>query len=482
MIEETKRTRRGRIRIAGIAAILSFAVLTLTSACVFSEKHEEEPESTTGWTWVSGSDSVGGAGVYGTKGTASSSNFPGARGYEQAQLDLSGKLWLFGGHGFDSADASGEINDLWKYNPSTLEWTWISGSNLVGAPGSYGVQRTASPTNVPGARDSYAFWMDLNGKLWVFGGFGYDVFGTRGILNDLWMFDPVSLEWTWVSGSETPGHAGIYGVKGVAAPANVPGSRYRSVSWIDSSGKFWLFGGFGADSAGADGDLNDLWQFDPATLEWTWVAGSELSDQVGIYGTKGTADPANVPGGRDASSSWRDSSGRFWLFGGEGYDAAGHLGLLSDLWMLDPASFEWTWVSGNNAVNQPGIYGTKGTASPSNIPGGNNGATGWLDPNGKFWLFGGNGYDASGNQGLLNDLWKYDPISSEWTWIAGGQSANQPGTYGTKGKRYLSNSPGGRYHTTSWISPNGELWLFGGDGLDADGNRNYLRDLWKYTR
>ncbi len=29
----------------------------------------------------------------------------------------------------------------------------------------------------------------------------------------------------------------------------------------------------------------------------------------------------------------------------------------------------WTWISGSSSVNQPGVYGTQGTATPSNVPG-----------------------------------------------------------------------------------------------------------------
>ena len=67
----------------------------------------------------------------------------------------------------------------------------------------------------------------------------------------------------------------------------------------------------------------------------------------------------------------------------------------------------WTWVSGSNTYLQKGIYGTKGTAASSNIPGARNSAVSWLDSSGKLWLFGGDGYDSAGNQGLLNDLWQY---------------------------------------------------------------------------
>jgi len=45
----------------------------------------------------------------------------------------------------------------------------------------------------------------------------------------------------------------------------VPGARNSISSWIDSSGNLWLFGGYGYDSTGNVGYLNDLWQYDPST-------------------------------------------------------------------------------------------------------------------------------------------------------------------------------------------------------------------------
>ena len=69
------------------------------------------------------------------------------------------------------------------------------------------------------------------------------------------------------------------------------------------------------------GHLNDLWRYDPETNQWTWVSGSNTRNQVGVYGTKGVPDAANVPGARSDSISWTDSTGNLWLFGGDGYDS-----------------------------------------------------------------------------------------------------------------------------------------------------------------
>ena len=140
--------------------------------------------------------------------------------------------------------------------------------------------------------------------------------------------------WTWVSGDDTTNQSGIYGSMGVADPANIPGSRYDSISWTDSSGNLWLFGGYGYDSEWSLGYLNDLWKFNGT--DWTWVSGDITVRQSGIYGSPGVADPANIPGSRYRSISWTDSSGNLWLFGGSGLDNAGNYGNLNDLWKLEP--------------------------------------------------------------------------------------------------------------------------------------------------
>ncbi len=464
-----------------IAASCVLAVLLLTFGCVLSERDDHPgPESTYGWSWEAGSTTTDATGVYGTKGVASSSNYPGARGYHIIWFDPAGTVWLFGGHASSSSETANEINDLWKYTPGTGAWTWVSGANTLNQPGVYGVRGTAAPSNVPGARDTCASWRDSNGQLWLFGGFGTDSAGNEGNLNDLWMFDPASAEWTWVSGSEIVGLAGVYGTKGVADPANVPGARFGAVSWVGADGKFWLFGGSIAITPNGAHDFNDLWSFDPATREWTWVSGSDFSGDIGVYGTKGVATPTNVPGAREASASWRDSSGQLWLFGGFGRGATTDSGQLSDVWKFDPATVQWTWVAGTETVNQPGIYGTMGTASSSNNPGGRSGANAWLDPNGKFWMFGGAGYNEAGGSGSLNDLWKYDPSTSEWTWITGSKAVNQVGDLSDLGTRYLTNNPGGREYSAGWIDSSGRLWLLGGKGYGAGSGKSWLNDMWEY--
>jgi N-acetylneuraminic acid mutarotase len=308
---------------------------------------------------------------------------------------------MFGGNGFDSVGTEAQMNDLWKY--SAGQWTWVAGSSVAKQHGTYGTPGVASANNIPGARNSGAVWKDSSGDIWLFGGSGYDASSTFvGLLNDLWKYS--GGQWTWMSGSSVQGQKGIYGTKGSAAAANVPGGRIYPYSWADSSGNLWLFGGVGYDANGNDLILNDLWKY--SSGQWTWVGGSNIGNQGGVYGTKGVASANNIPGAREMGIAWTDASGNAWLFGGSGYYSPSGAGNLNDLWKFSGG--QWTWVSGSNVANQNSTYGTQGVLFPGNTPGCRFDLNGWVDANGNLWLFGGYG-QVPGAMGNLNDLWMYMP-------------------------------------------------------------------------
>jgi N-acetylneuraminic acid mutarotase len=413
--------------------------------------------------------------VYGTQGVAAASNIPGARALAVTGADTDGNFWLFGGAVGISPGIPGltsgtpeEINDLWKYSPSSGEWTWVGGSNQIDQVGSYGTEGTAAAGNIPGARFDATGSVDSSGNLWVFGGAGYTP-ASFGILNDLWKYS--AGEWTWVSGSDVINQIGSFGNQGVADPGNVPMARYDSISWNDTARNFWLFGG----ASYAGGLLNDLWKFSPNSGEWTWMGGFTSAGQ---YGTQGTAALNNIPGIRAESVSWADSSGNLWLFGGYGYDSASNIGILNDLWKYSPTSGEWTFMGGSETINSSGSFGTQGTASSTNSPSARQGSVGWSDASGNLWLFGGLGQDSTGTAGTLNDLWKYS--GGEWTWVSGSKLADQFGTYGTEGTAATGNAPGSRYNAMTWTDASGNLWLFGGNSSETAGDFIGLNDLWEY--
>jgi len=429
--------------------------------------------------WTDGSDEIGSGGVYGTKGVASPSNIPGARDDGFTWTDADGRMWLFGGRGYDANIEFGELNDLWVREPDTGEWAWVSGSDENRQSGSYVTQGTSHPDNVPGARRGGASWTDNDGRLWLFGGEGYDTNGNRGELNDLWFWDPDVEEWTWVGGSDEVDQSGIYGTRGASHEDNMPGARRDAVTVTDSDGRTWLFGGSGYDEAGISGRLNDLWLWDPGSEEWTWIDGSDERNQTGIYGAQGTASAGNIPGSRSSSQAVMDANDRMWLFGGFGYDSNGITGRLNDLWAWDPDSENWTWMNGSDAINAQGDYGTLGTADEGNVPGARNSAIFWTDANGLMWLFGGIGYDSNEQSGRLGDLWAWNPNTGMWTWMGGPDERRNAGVYGIQGVANIDNLPGARNTGSYWVGTDGWMWQFGGWGRDINNNDGRLNDLWR---
>ncbi len=280
---------------------------------------------------------------------------------------------------------------------------------------------------------------------------------------------PVMYE--WVSG-ESDTSIPHYGTKGIPSVDNTPGQRVWAVSWSDSSGNLWLFGGQGQDAYDNGGMLNDLWKYNPNDNTWTWVSGQNIINESGIYGVKGVASVNNLPGARDRSTYWSDESGNLWLFGGYGYDESGNLNDINDIWKYTIHDNTWTWVGGESHVGGIAHYGTKGVPSINNIPCARDTASGWYENN-NLWLFGGEGFD----NGYYNDLWKYNPNDNTWTWVSGPNESEQPANYGTKGVPSVNNIPGSRDSDVVWSDESGNLWLFGGFNSSGDA----FNDLWKYS-
>jgi gliding motility-associated-like protein len=129
------------------------------------------------------------------------------------------------------------------------------------------------------------------------------------------------------------------------------------------------------------------------------------------------------------------------------------------------AQNQWAWISGDKSPNLISNYGTRGVVASSNIPGSRIGMATWTDSDGNLWLFGGNGKGESTRSGYLNDLWKYIPASGMWTWIGGNKTTNNTGSYNSKGSPSVNNLPGARMNAVTWKDNNGNFWLFGGEGM-----------------
>lgn len=473
-----------------LAILVAASFLSACGGGSSSSSSSPTPASTSGWTWVGGSKYSGAYSYdFTAQGVGSTLNMPGARSTSVSWIDRDGNFWIFGGL---TENALTFLGDLWRYNPKTKEWAWMKGSLTTNTVGIYGTQGVAASSNNPGARIGPVAWTDTSGNLWMYGGFGYGDTGgldSIGTLNDLWKYNIATGLWTWMSGGKLVNAAPAYVTKDVASSTNTPGGIVGANGWITSDGHLWIFGG-AADSA-LTITYNNLWEFNPSDSTWAFRSGAGktaasayLTNSAGVYGSKTVSASSNLPGSRLDAVSWLDSSNNLWFFGGNGWDSVGSSsGILNDLWKYNTTTKQWTWMSGSNLNNAFGTYGTQGVAANANTPGARwyRGPFAWVDTSGNFWMFGADGNGAT-KSGLLNDWWKYNALTNQWTWVSG---SNEPGAnpvYGTIGTNSASNQPGSRKDVIGWSDASGNLWMLGGYGPDASGSSGYLNDLWKFTQ
>ena len=337
-------------------------------------------------------------------------------------------------------------------------WTWLKGTAGADIFAHYGTKGVPHPTNQPGSVFRQATgYSQKDKKLYFQGGSGKATDPTNGITSAMWVLDPATVTWTWTQGPSGVSNPIVRGTKGVADPANTPGSRMSNSRAMDPDGNLWLFGGFGGYS--------DLWKFNGTA--WTWVAGPDTSTFIGDWGTKGVSAPTNNPSRREKHAINSDRDGNIWLFGGYGIDSTtASLYRLRDLWKFDPTTNEWTWMAGPSTGNAGGVYGTKGVSAPGNYPGGSEYARMVFDSQNNLWLFGGTGFDSTSAVGSLDDLWKYDTTTNEWTWMAGSGIANSTAN---------TVEPKGRSMASMTVDAADNIWLYTGAAAASP------NDLWKWN-
>lgn len=381
---------------------------------------------------------------------------------------------LLSGCDGEPADYTGERYDI--------VWKWVDGNVELNVPAVYGTPGVAHADNRPGARQGAMRWKDAAGNFWLFGGIGFDTGSESGHLHDLWKYDVASGLWTAISradlnvigGTLTHSGAGIY--SSATATDLWPGARNDGITWTDADGNFWLFGGQGYDSNGDPGRLNDLWKYTVTSGLWSFVSGSDVRNQAGVY----LAPATLMPGARFDGTGWVDGSGALWLFGGSGLDGADHCCLLNDLWKYTVSSGLWTWEKGSSSKDPVAEYGTQNTAAAGNTPSGRIGAVSWYDAAGTAWIYGGEGNMATGSRFVSAELWKY--TATGWAWVSGTQATFVSPVYNSRGELSSTSKPGSRARATAWTGSDGSFFLYGGNVETAGGFITNPNDLWLYVK
>jgi galactose oxidase-like protein len=212
-----------------------------------------------------GPNTSNGVGNYGTILVEAPTNVPRSRNECNASwTDLNNNLWLFGGHVYNPNNVNCHMGDMWKYDASANEWTWMKGQNVFDQPATYGTIMVPDPANNPTARAVYCKWKDNADNLWFFGGAN----SLGSTFNEMWRFTISTNNWTWMNGPNTINNiSAIDSGQCTTNTVNMPGSRFENrASWTRDCQNFEIFGGFN-DIANSN-TLNDLWNYNVTCNAW----------------------------------------------------------------------------------------------------------------------------------------------------------------------------------------------------------------------
>jgi N-acetylneuraminic acid mutarotase len=457
--------RKIQLTALSVFLIISFSI-TSSSTLITNAQVQDS------WTWISGDNTRDQSPSYGEIGFEAPSNLPGARQGSATWYDESNNcIWLFGGYGYDNDSYTGYLNDIWRYNFSSNQWTWIDGPVLRNYPTINGSQGEFGETYIPSARYLSTCWIDKNGHLWLYGGQDY----TGYYKADLWCYNISLNQWAWMDGTHQTEYIGNYGPFRVFDSNYMPPGRMMSSSWVDENDLFYIFGGYVFSGSELS---NDLWCYNTSLGQFAWYGGSNTSFQDGNYGTYGIENPSNHPGARAAHVSWY-SGGYVYAFGGWGRSWSGATGRLNDLWRYNLTTNLWAWMSGSDSTNSVGSYGNKTEFHSLNDPSARRYAASCVGSEGNLYLFGGDAW--LGTSGIINDLWRYDVDINQWAWLSGNNTLEAAGNYGIQGMSSSTNYPGARQRMSIHCDSSGYIWLFGGNGIDSLGGSGHLNDLWIYV-
>ncbi|XP_053398488.1 uncharacterized protein LOC123543598 [Mercenaria mercenaria] len=369
-------------------------------------------------------------------------------------------IWMFGGEFHVENSQPGLRNDLWKYSMSKMSWSLVhngSAENRQDVPGprqlaaGCGVTETyfvlfgglgpeekvlgdswifyipdskwytlsdfrnrvsasnSTQTEGPSPRGDMAVWC-TGGDMFIFGGFDEN----SGLHHALWKFSLSTLSWTQSeSSAELPADHEF--VKHL----NYPSGRSGATTWVSDDRLFMFGGNILANNLRSKhmmiGNVGDLWEYDKLQDLWLYYTGPQkVCNTATQFGDLGSASTRSNPGCRRRASSWTDTHGNLWMFGGDGIDNSqaslsvfAHSKLLSDIWFYNLNTNMWTWKGGEKAGDQKGKFGKKGQSSKNNLPGSRCESVVWQQEN-NFYLFGGVGHDANGKDGYLDDVWMLD--------------------------------------------------------------------------
>lgn len=420
------------------------------------------------WIWMGGESTVNHAPAY--PAAHGMTGDPGSRRIEMNWTGLDGNFYIYSGQHIPSLSNRSYFADVWKYDPRTLEWSWVSGPPNSGDhdyPPSHGM------AGLPGRRVTAGFCRDSNGNAWLMGGNGPGIM----IRNDLWKRDVATGEWIWMWGGnghhipmivpDNPGEVG--------EPGSLAGSFNSLFLVANRDNDLLMMGGWNQDG-GPILTPNYTWKYDVSENHWVWLGGSVNTVYPDAPGEAGEV------GERNMSSTGFDSDGNLWLYGGDASDSAPNsYKSRTDLWMFDIETERWLWIDGEKnsspELTYPENYGEPGH------PGKRNMAKLWRGVNGDIWLFGGvRNYTDVINETLhfyeSSDLWRFDMTARQWIWEGGPKDLEDALPQFPAAHNQLGQPPA-LMEQAIWQDTDGNIWMYGGVANYNEEQRGDYNAIWK---
>ena len=267
--------------------------------------------------------------------------------------------------------------------------------------------------------------------------------------------------------------------------------------------------------------------------KWTWMSGPSTECSAPNVGPTpasgaGCANTLARPGARCCAHVYYDHvTGDAILWGGYGYDGAGKLGSLSDLWSFNGSAWQHR---GGSLFRDNDVDSGRRNGDPIWPPARSYAAYAWDQASRTFVIFSG-----QADEQFLPDMWALDGATLKWSflgnfsapaprkwsnfwsadgslWVLGGKNA-EGGSYNdmwrfrmaTTGANVTASNaewqlvynrtgqnfgvytgpdamPGARHNAfTTALASDQSLWMFGGSGWGSEkGGRGVVQDLWRF--
>jgi len=241
----------------------------------------------TNWIWIKGDNTFGSSATYGTKGIPAAGNNPGGSFNFTLAGDANG-FYTYGGEIYYSHRSTPHFsNQLWYFDASTEEWTFLFGSTL-GASNvpTYDVETKNSNLVNPGYNRGGASWV-ANGKFYLSSGLIYTGISSHYYTpsNNLWEWD--GTYWSWNKGAKDAEGAdpnlAVYNSESEFNYDHIPAPRYYPIYW-KAGNSLYLAKGLVTASGMNSQNLDDMWAFHPGNF-WngsTWSNGLPNTPQENV--------------------------------------------------------------------------------------------------------------------------------------------------------------------------------------------------------